>query len=397
MPGRFGRIFSMGGALVGQGLNFLAMLLPIVGQETGQLAYLMLPLALATVLSRTSILGFHSRYLTVPEDRRRAATSVSFTTLFSTTVLCGIVALVLQLTVPGVTGAAIAGWTAFLVITNGLYFMSVAVATQEQRMDVYSTARLWYGIVNIVLTGIVVFAVPFQAGLVVVAGVNPLVGALLILARTRNRVLTDVWRDRRSLPDADHRRYLTGSARATGATFLSECGFQIQGFLTPFLGQYQEAWAVVVRLTGGFGTLAQQVIAPGFEARIAAAIRDGDRGATARWCRICAAGGIGLGVLCAVVQAGALIFSLRGDPSLTVMMLVLTAVYCVASLSTNLSVKIPLMKSHDRAFLGWSAGRLVLLVCLLATSGGVLLTGTVVVQTLAAVVFLVIALRPVRS
>lgn len=387
----------MGGALVGQGLNFVAMLLPIVGQETGQLAYLMLPLALATVLSRTSILGFHSRYLTVPEDRRRAATSVSFGTLTGAAVLCGLVAVILQLTVPHDGSGAVAGWTAFLVITNGLYFMSVAVATQEQRMDVYSTARLWYGIVNIILTSVVVFIVPFQAGLIVVAGVNPLVGTILILSRTRNRIISEVRHDGRALFDNGHRRYLTGSLRATGATFLSECGFQIQGFLTPFLGQYQEAWAVVVRLTGGFGTLAQQVIAPSFEARIAAAIRVGDRTATARWCRICAAGGIVLGVACAVVQAGALVFSLHGDPSLTTMMLVLTSVYCVASLSTNLSVKIPLMKNHDRAFLAWSAGRLLLLVCLLATSGGVLLTGIVVVQTVAAAVFLVIALRSVRA
>jgi hypothetical protein len=73
-----------------------------------------------------------------------------------------------------------------------------------------------------------------------------------------------------------------------------------------------------------------------------------------------------------------------------------TAVFCVASLSTNLSVKIPLMKGHDRAFLVWSVGRLIPLVALLATTGAVLLGGIVVVQTLAAVAFLAIALRPVR-
>ena len=308
------------------------------------------------------------------------------------------VALVLQ-AIPGSATsyvAAIAAWTGLLVITNGLYFMSVAVVTQEQRMSVYSTARLVYGIVNVSLTVVIVWVVPFQAGLVLVAAINPLVGALLILTRTRNSLLPELWRDLRVLFDPDHRRYLAGSRQATGATFLSECGFQIQGFLTPFLGPYQEIWAVVVRLTGGFGSLAQQVIAPSFEARIAAAIREEDRDATARWCRICAFGGIALGVACAVVQTGALLFSLPDDDALTPLVVAVTAVFCVASLSTNLSVKIPLMKGLDRAFLAWSVGRLIPLVALLATADGVLLGGIVTVQTLAAVVFLVIVLRPSR-
>lgn len=384
----------MSGALFGQGLNFLAMLLPIIGQETGQLAYLMVPLALSTVLSRTSILGFHSKYLTVPEHLRRTATTVSFASLFLTSLACGVVATILAVTIPESGAAGIAGWTTPLVLTNGVYFMAVAVVTQEQQMAFYSTARLWYGVVNVVVTSVVVFAVPFTAGLVFAAVVNPLVGALLILLRTRNRLLPELWRDRRNLDDRAHRRYLVSSGQATGATLLSECGFQIQGFLTPFLGQYQEAWAVVVRLTGGFGTLAQQVIAPTFEAKIAAAIRDGDRSATARWCRVCVIGGVGLGTICAAVQAGALVFSLHGHESLTVTTLIMSSVYCVATLAMNLSVKIPLMKGHDRLFLFWSSGRLALLLCLLATPSGVLLTGVVVVQTLAALVFLSVASRP---
>lgn len=377
--------------MFGQGLNFLAMLLPIIGGETGQLAHLMLPLALATVLSRTSVLGFHSRYLTVPDGRTRTATAVSAASLSVATLLC----LAVGAAVAPVRDVAL--WTALLVITNGLYLMAVAVATREQRMDAYSTARLAFGVTNIVLTSLVVFVVPFQAGLIVAAAANPVVGAVLILARTRNRVLPAMLGDLPRLLDRDHRFYLAGSGRATGGILLSECGFQIQGFITPFLGQYQEIWAVVVRLTGGFGTLAQQVIAPGLEARIAAAIRDGDAATTARWCRLCALGGLVLGVLCAAVQAGALLFALGDDDSLTVGVLVLTSVYCTMSLATNLSVKIPLMKGFDRAFLAWSSGRLLLLLGLLLTSGTALLTGTVVVQTLASVAFLCVALRPVRS
>ena len=388
----------MGPALIGQGLNFLAMLLPIIGQQTAQLAYLMLPLALATVLARTSILGYHSRYLTVAESTRSTATAVSWSSLLTVAASCGIVALLLQLPDSPTAGtvSALAGWTALLVITNGTYLMAVAVVTQEQRMDVYSTARLVFGVVNVAATVVVVWVMPFHAGLIVVAALNPLVGCLLILLRTDNRLLPQWWASRRSMADASHRRYFTDARRATGATFISECGFQIQGFLTPFLGPYQEIWAVVVRLTGGFGSLAQQVIAPSLEARIAAAIRDGDSAITAKWSRICALGGVVLGAGCAVVQTGALVFALPQDDAFTPLVLAVTAVFCVASLSTNLSVKIPLMKGLDKVFLAWSVVRLIPLVALLATTDGVLLGGIVVVQTVAAAVFLVVTLRPSR-
>ena len=152
----------MGPALIGQGLNFLAMLLPIIGQQTAQLAYLMLPLALATVLARTSILGYHSRYLTVAESTRSTATAVSWSSLLTVAASCGIVALLLQLPDSPTAGtvSALAGWTALLVITNGTYLMAVAVVTQEQRMDVYSTARLVFGVVNVAATVVVVWSCP---------------------------------------------------------------------------------------------------------------------------------------------------------------------------------------------------------------------------------------------
>lgn len=59
-------------------------------------------------------------------------------------------------------------------------------------------------------------------------------------------------------------------------------------------------------------------------------------------------------------------------------------------------MKIPLMKGLDKVFLAWSVGRLIPLVALLATTDGVLLGGIVVVQTVAAAVFLVVTLRPSR-
>ncbi|MDN5583038.1 MAG: hypothetical protein ACTH2Y_07180 [Corynebacterium sp.] len=388
----------MGPALFGQGLNFLAMLLPIIGQETGQLAYLMLPLALATVLSRTSILGFHSRYLTVSTGSRDAATSLSLLSMLVVTVVLVVVGLVADLvfTPDTHTVAVLTGWSTMLLLTNGLYVMAVAVATQEQRMDVYSTARLVFGVTNVVATCVVVFAVPFQAGLIVVAGLNPLVAAVLILWRTRNKLLNVLWRDRGSLTDEVHRRWLRDSTRPTGGVLLAEFGFQFQGFITPFLGPYQELWAVVVRLTGGFGTLAQQVVAPPVEAKIAAAVRADDVAGERSWCRKALLIGLALGAASAAVQAGAVLFSLHGDDSVTVLSLALVSVFCLTWMPSAMCSKIPLMKRLNRYYLAWAFGRLVLLLPLLLLRDTALLVGVVSVMSATAVFLMWTSLRPAQ-
>lgn len=381
----------MGGALFGQGLNFLAMLLPIVGGETGQLAYLMLPLALATVLSRTSLLGFHSRYLTVPGERVRTATAVSAASLSVTTLLCLLV------------GAAVAPvrdialWTGLLVVSNGLYLMAVAVATREQRMDVYSTARLAFGVTNIIFTALVVFVIPFEAGLIVAAAVNPLVGTVLILTRTENRILPAMLSDLTRMLDRDHRFYLAGSGRPTGGVLLAEVGFQFQGFITPFLGPYQEIWAVVVRLTGGFGTLVQQIIAPPCEAKLAGCIRADDSEGTRVWFRKIILIGAGLGVGSAVVQTAAILLFLPDDDAVTIGSLIAVSVFCLFWMPSAMCGKIPLMKGLARPYLAWSLTRLALLLPLLLLRDDYLFVTVIAVMSVTSVIIIWISARPAKA
>lgn len=359
----------MGGALFGQGLNFLAMLLPILGGETGQLAYLMVPLSLGTILSRSSILAFHARYLTLPDRKRGVATSVSAAMLMVTTVTTLVVAGVVYLVAPSSGVAGVIAWAGYITFTNGIYFMAVAVATQEKAMATYSRARFWYGVANILLTAVVVFLLPFRSGLVVVAGLTTLLGAAIILPRTANSVIGPLYTGRAALLDHDHRAYLRESGGATAGTFLGELGFQLQGLLTPLFGQYQELWASVVRITGGFGSLAQQVVAPGMEARIAGSIRAGDEKTTRRLCIRALGGGLAFSILCAVALLASLTVALRGHDSFTTTSLTLAALYCIAVLSTSLSLKVPLMKRRVKAYTLLSTLRLIALCSLLLTSG----------------------------
>lgn len=381
------------------------MLLPILGAETSQLVYLMVPLAVATVLSRTALLGFHAQYLTAPESRLRTATSISVTALATATLLCFLVVVIVKVLNPHSehSATAIACWTAVLTITNGIYLMAVAVATREQRMDVYSRARLVFGITNITITSAVVFLIPFQAGLILAAAMNPLLATLLILSRTKNRILNFLWQDRAFITDRDHRTYLATSVRPAGGVLLAEVGFQFQAFITPFLGNYQELWAVVVRLSGGFGTLAQQLIAPPCEAKIAESIRAGDQSSTKQWYRKIISIGLILGVCGAGAQAGAIMIALSStstgsaDSAVDPWALILVSVFCFVWMPSAMCAKLPLMKGLSRHYLAWSTIRLALLLPLLLLRDGALLVGIVAVISATALLLMWISRLPASS
>lgn len=370
----------MGGALFGQGLNFLAMLLPIVGGETGQLAYLMVPLALGTILSRSSILAFHARYLTLPESKISTATTASVAGLLATTAVTLATAVLIHFVTSNSSAAEATAWAAYITLTNGVYFMAVAIVTREQKIGIYSTARMWYGVINITLTTIAVFIYPADPGLVIIAGMTTTFGAIYILIHTENNIASKAWRNKARILNSDHRSYIYNSRGATFGTLLGELGFQFQGLLTPLFGAYQEIWAAVVRMTGGFGSLAQQVIAPSYESRIASAIRDRDPAATRKMCRNALLSGIAISMASALALTVALAFSLRGNDSLTATSLSLSTIYCVAVLSVSLCLKIPLMKKRERLYMSLSALHLIALTTLLLTSGLELFIAVTVVQ-----------------
>ncbi|MGP5248682.1 hypothetical protein ACTXLS_03920 [Corynebacterium variabile] len=354
--------------------------MPIIGGETSQLAYLMVPLALGTILSRSSILAFHARYLTLPDERQRIAASTSAAVLVLTTIVTLGIAGMIHIFSPSTSAAGIVAWAGYITFTNGIYFMSVAVVTQEQRMDVYSRARLWFGILNISITVTVVFITPFRYGLIFCAGITAIFGTIIILSRTQNKIIFHLWSDISTIFDKDHRSYIRQATGATTGTFLSELGIQFQGLLTPLFGQYQEIWASIVRVTGGFGNLAQQVIAPGFDAQISKSIRSGNAARTRRMCAKALLAGLILSVLCTAALIFSLVFSFRGQGSLTLETVAISAVYCIATLSVSLCNKIPLMKGMNRSYTFIFSIKLTALVALLLTSGIVTFVSVTVIQ-----------------
>lgn len=374
------QIKSMGTATIGQAFNFVAMLLPVVGKEASQLAYLMFPLALSAVLFKLGSFAFHVRYLTLSKDQRNIGTSVSVLGLIFTSLIAAIVGVCLS---PfSMHWFLILAWSGALTISHGLYYMAVAVVIVEQRSELYGRIRVAYGTINLLLTVLVVFVFPFRAGLTLVAFlVTFLTGVLMLRFCENNLIVPTRSHFKRSISKVGV-SYITESTRATGAILLADIGFQVQGFLTPLMGNLQEIWAVTMRLTGGFSTVGMQIIAPTFEMKVSDAIRTEDTRQAIKWSKYSILAGLTLSILVVPMQLGAILFATDTTsvaPELQ-MIMVMVSVYALGSLITSVGSKMPFLLGHETGMFLWAIMRISLSLPLLLTHDLGLLTGLALLQ-----------------
>lgn len=234
-------------------------------------------------------------------------------------------------------------------------------------MDVYSRVRFLYGVVNIVATCVVVFAIPVREGLIYVAALNYVVGAMLLARATSQRVGTAIkqeWSSLVSFPAvfaSPLRSYIREHKEATTGTFFGDIGFQIQGMVTPVLGSYANAWAIVVRLYGGFLTLAQQVVSPSFEAPASKAIRNDDLDGYRVQLRIATIVAVILGVGTALIQYAAIVWNDRAYIGAEYLPLfVALSLYATTGMVSAMLSKYPVIVGKQRGYMVWSGARALL-------------------------------------
>ncbi|MEJ4113201.1 hypothetical protein ACGE24_06250 [Corynebacterium kroppenstedtii] len=356
-----------GPALVGQGLNFAAMLLPVVAKQPGMVAYMLFPVSLGMIVSRSMSLSYHSVYLQLPDNRLSLSTAASGFMALVGTGLLGVVGVALLWIHPA--WAARVLWAMVATVSITLYNMYVAITIREDRMGVYSRVRFIYGVVNIVATGGVVFVFPVREGLIYVAALNYVCAAVLLARAADQQVWSAIRREWSSLvafPSvlaAPLRSYIRENKAATSGAFFADIGFQIQGMVTPMLGAYANTWAIVVRLYGGFLTLAQQVVAPSFEAPASKAIRQGDPDGYRVHVRRAAivAGVLGAGT--AVVQYGAIVWN---DGSYWaagyIPLFVALSLYVTAGVVSAMLTKYPVVVGRQRGYMVWTGCRALFFV-----------------------------------
>ncbi|WBT08107.1 hypothetical protein PAB09_09395 [Corynebacterium sp. SCR221107] len=385
------RLKNMGVAMFGQGLNFIAMLLPVLGKEAGQLAYLMFPLALAALLFKIGSLSFHVRYLTLSDSKREIGTAVSMMGLVVVSILTAAVGTVVWAWSPH--WGQVLVWSGLLTFSHGLFYMAVAVVITEKREAFYGRVRLVYGILNFLLTAIVVWVLPFQAGLIMVAFLITFVAGIWMIMRCENNLFAPLWRSGGQCFHAQGRQYVRESTRTTSAVFISDIGFQIQGFLTPLMGSYQEVWAIVVRLSGGFGTVGQQIIAPFFETKMAASIRDDDVQTAESTALKAQMTGIALALATIPIQIGAIIFAVDGPIEDASLVYIFISIYAFGLLASSTNIKAPYILGHEKAMVAWSIVRFITELPLLLTQGLILLALVSGVQIAVAIALVPLSIK----
>jgi hypothetical protein len=272
-PTRLGSVRTLRWGLVGQVLTFLAMVVPIALQETGQVIVLALASSVAGLLVNISTLAY-GYVFPVIRGRRLAATA----TVVSAATLTGTALLVLaggtlenRFDLP--TGSAAA--TAALLWSQGLYTMLTAALIRRHDTGGLGITRVAYGVVVLVATLLVSLLPVGPLGLVLATSLAYLLTVVLLGATGRPLLhLADVPRAHllRRLGRAHVRRAVrpTLSGAAAGWAYLFS-GLSLVG-----LGVYGAPWAVVNRICGGYGTLLQTVLSPPVEAQLSRAVRDQD-------------------------------------------------------------------------------------------------------------------------
>ena len=277
--------------LAGQGLTFVAMVVPILLREGAQVAVLVFTSAIASGLFGSALLGYQFVYPVIRGPRAAAvATRLALVGLVVVSLLLlPFTALEGPLDLPAGTFAA----TAVLLATMGLYSIALTQVVRAGDQRGIGLIRLQYGVAVVVLTVLASVWSPSPLALTLATAAAYLVPAAYLFGAHRRRGGAAVHLSpaaRRRLTRALLRRSVhpTFSSLATGWAFF------LPGITLPGLGAAAQPWAVVTRICGGFSTVLQQIVAPPLEARMAQAVRERDRHSFARARRTALVAGAGL-------------------------------------------------------------------------------------------------------
>jgi len=266
--------------IAAQVLTLSASLLPIVFGRSDQLVIVVSSSAIATscVPLFTLASQFRVPSMTSVDEAFRATAAGILTAVIGSLVLLALVAYSYSL------GGIASPWdlavaTALLALSQSVFMLALSALTWRLAARPVLIVRLAYGISlfagtlpaaaldwpAITYLHITTVAMALASTLALVAGRVTRSRLRTLLATLSGR---DLIREYRALPQA-----LT--------TFVGSLGAQIASIATPSLGGLAGAWAIAMRLQGGFLTLGSQTIGSMVDVRIARAVRRADSAAAA--------------------------------------------------------------------------------------------------------------------
>lgn len=350
------------GRLMAQGLNFLAMMVPIVAGRYDAVAFLLTAGAISVIGSTTGALAVQSLLPAVIGWRKAIVAARSG--------LLGLVsvAAVLCLVSLGVSrfGSLRVGTLFFAAaavsLPQGAHQIVVSLLIRSGDIRTFTRARLGYSVANLAGTVLVTLCLKTAWSL---ALATACAYSVAIVISWHSAHIRRVWMLIRSakMPLASSWVYVREVRPAVVSALASNLAFQAGALLTPLMGPFSLAWASVARITGGFGGVGVQVVAPPIEMRFAKALRAGERQERSRAFRVAVRSGLALG--CGTLLAQAVLWSVQGlpieaDPSDVRLMVVAMAVYVTATLLASTIQRMLVMSGGQRVMLVLTLARLAL-------------------------------------
>lgn len=220
----------------------------------------------------------------------------------------------------------------------------------------YAKFRLSYGVLNLSLTVLACLLVGWTPALVASASLVFLGMALVAVYPHRKRMLSALrqpepirWRQMASYS----RQFL----KASLGNFTAGIAFQISAFFVPMAGSYSNAWASVLRLTGGFATISQNVIAPSFEMAFSDAVRSKNRNRVKKEVARAALFGLCISVPFAIAAVATAVLTVGFDPASDRaghVFLIAATMYAFAVLTPAIALKYLVLLGAQKSYIGWA-------------------------------------------
>jgi hypothetical protein len=379
-------------SFVGQGFSFLAMILPPFFALFGELSFLVVVSSFAMLIAYIGTWSISNIFpaLAEPEEAAVALTSSAFT------LVCFFFCAMLVLLVWPLSAKteSIVFWSSVMGLAQGCYILMIAVAVRDQDYHVIASARFILGIVSFVATLMACISPRFETSLVLVAIISMAVASFTVGWKKRNLWIAALRTGLRHSV-GDWANYLFQYSSVTVGTFAALSAFNITNIGIVGLGQFSDAWSVVARIGGGFGTTAQYILAPLYEIRFSRSVRERDAAAAQDAQRHGLIAGIALGLLSAALilvilwVTGAMHSISRGE---TTTVSLSGSIYVIALLSTSVIAKNASLAGGKRSYLAWAAFKAcagVLAVSFLASTS--LLVTLVVIETIFQIFYVVLA------
>lgn len=271
----FRRLLRLGPGFIGQALTFASLLMPVVAGQLDAVAMLVGVSAAGNIAAWSGSLVFVGLYPSIGRGRdARVGMGASLTSLLIVGVIIGAATLCVHLIFSPLTGptALVGAYT----LVQGVYFVALGTLIRQGRPQRISRFRLVYGLGLAVYTTIAcsLFAT-FTAGLTlatILALFSSTVWCALSDHRRWRMLLAGAWNSTMH----ERKNYVRARWKAIVGGLISTLGLQGASLAVVGLGHLAAAWAVIIRVAGGFGTVGQNVLGPIVQAPLACSVRAND-------------------------------------------------------------------------------------------------------------------------